>query len=31
LRVMDAAKSANLTTFGLANHIEGLPEGQTGG
>jgi biopolymer transport protein TolR len=31
LRVMDAAKSANLTTFGLANHIEGQPEGQTGG
>jgi biopolymer transport protein ExbD len=31
LRVMDAAKSANLNTFGLANHIEGLPEGQTGG
>jgi len=31
LRVMDAAKSADLTTFGLANHIEGLPEGQTGG
>ena len=31
LRVMDAAKSADLTTFGLANHIEGLPPGQTGG
>ena len=31
LRVMDAAKSAHLNTFGLANHIEGLPEGQTGG
>jgi biopolymer transport protein ExbD len=31
LRVMDAAKSANLTTFGLANHIEGAPEGSTGG
>jgi biopolymer transport protein TolR len=30
LRVMDAAKSANLNTFGLANHVEGLPEGQTG-
>ncbi len=30
LRVMDAAKAANLNTFGLANHIEGLPEGQTG-
>ena len=31
LRVMDAAKSANLTTFGLANHVEGQPEGSTGG
>ncbi len=31
LRVMDAAKSANLTTFGLANHIEGTPQGQSGG
>lgn len=31
LRVMDAAKSANLTTFGLANHVEGTPEGQSGG
>jgi biopolymer transport protein ExbD len=29
LRVMDAAKGANLTTFGLANHIEGTPEGQS--
>ena len=28
LRVMDAAKAANLTTFGLANHVEGTPEGQ---
>jgi biopolymer transport protein TolR len=28
LQVMDAAKSENLTDFGLANHIEGLPEGQ---
>lgn len=28
LQVMDAAKSADLTDFGLANHIEGLPEGQ---
>ena len=28
LRVMDAAKAANLTTFGLANHVEGAPEGQ---
>ena len=27
LRVMDAAKSANLTTFGLANHVEGTPQG----
>jgi biopolymer transport protein ExbD len=31
LRVMDAAKAANLTTFGLANHVEGQPEGQSGG
>jgi biopolymer transport protein ExbD len=31
LRVMDAAKAANLTTFGLANHVEGTPEGQSGG
>ena len=30
LRVMDAAKAANLTTFGLANHVEGTPEGQSG-
>ena len=29
LRVMDAAKQANLTTFGLANHVEGTPEGQS--
>lgn len=29
LRVMDAAKGANLTTFGLANHVEGTPEGQS--
>jgi biopolymer transport protein TolR len=28
LQVMDAAKGADLTDFGLANHIEGLPEGQ---
>jgi biopolymer transport protein ExbD len=27
LQVMDAAKSADLTNFGLANHIEGQPEG----
>jgi biopolymer transport protein TolR len=31
LRVMDAAKSANLNTFGLANHVEGTPEGQSRG
>jgi len=30
LRVMDAAKAANLTTFGLANHVEGTPEGASG-
>ncbi len=29
LQLMDAAKSVDLTDFGLANHIEGLPEGQT--
>lgn len=29
LQLMDAAKSADLTDFGLANHIEGLPEGQS--
>jgi len=28
LRVMDAAKQANLTDCGLANHIEGTPQGQ---
>ncbi len=28
LQVMDAAKSADLIDFGLANHIEGTPEGQ---
>jgi biopolymer transport protein TolR len=28
LQVMDAAKSVDLTDFGLANHIEGMPEGQ---
>jgi biopolymer transport protein ExbD len=27
LRVMDAAKAAHLNTFGLANHVEGTPEG----
>jgi biopolymer transport protein TolR len=26
LRVMDAAKQAHLTEFGLANHIKGTPE-----
>jgi biopolymer transport protein ExbD len=31
LRVMDAAKSADLNTFGLANHVEGTPQGQSGG
>jgi biopolymer transport protein TolR len=31
LRVMDAAKTAHLNTFGLANHIEGTPQGQSGG
>ena len=30
LRVMDAAKGAGLTDFGLANHIEGTPEGTNG-
>ena len=29
LQVMDAAKSAGLSDFGLANHVEGTPEGQT--
>jgi biopolymer transport protein TolR len=28
LQVMDAAKQADLTDFGLANHIEGTPQGQ---
>ena len=28
LQVMDAAKQANLTDFGLANHIQGTPQGQ---
>lgn len=28
LQVMDAAKSVNLTDFGLANHVQGTPEGQ---
>ena len=29
LQVMDAAKSEDLTDFGLANHVQGAPEGQT--
>lgn len=29
LQVMDAAKSVDLTDFGLANHVEGTPEGQS--
>jgi biopolymer transport protein ExbD len=29
LQVMDAAKSVDLTDFGLANHVQGTPEGQT--
>jgi biopolymer transport protein TolR len=29
LRVMDAAKQSGLTDFGLANHVEGTPEGQS--
>src|ERR1700744_684884 len=29
LRVMDAAKNEGLTGFGLANHVEGQPEGQS--
>ena len=29
LRVMDSAKNEGLTGFGLANHIEGTPEGVT--
>ena len=28
LQLMDAAKKVNLTDFGLANHVQGLPEGQ---
>jgi biopolymer transport protein ExbD len=27
LQIMDAAKSVNLTDFGLANHVQGTPEG----
>jgi biopolymer transport protein ExbD len=29
LQVMAAARQAGITDFGLANHIEGLPEGQS--
>jgi biopolymer transport protein ExbD len=29
LQVMDAAKSVNLTDFGLANHVQGAPQGTT--
>jgi biopolymer transport protein TolR len=29
LQVMDAAKSVDLTDFGLANHVQGTPEGQS--
>lgn len=29
LQVMDAAKSSGLIDFGLANHIEGTPQGQS--
>lgn len=29
LQLMDAAKSVNLTDFGLANHVQGTPEGVT--
>ena len=29
LQLMDAAKSVNLTDFGLANHVQGTPEGRT--
>jgi biopolymer transport protein TolR len=28
LQVMDAAKSTGLIDFGLANHVQGTPEGQ---
>jgi biopolymer transport protein ExbD len=30
LQVMDAAKKENLVDFGLANHVEGTPEGAVG-
>jgi biopolymer transport protein TolR len=29
LQIMDAAKSVDLTDFGLANHVQGTPEGQS--
>ncbi len=29
LQVMDAAKQVDLTDFGLANHVEGTPQGVT--
>ena len=29
LQVMDAAKQVDLTDFGLANHVEGMPQGMT--
>jgi biopolymer transport protein TolR len=29
LQVMDAAKSEDLTDFGLANHVQGAPPGMT--
>ena len=31
LQVMDAAKKEDLVDFGLANHVEGTPEGSLGG
>ena len=27
LQIMDAAKQVDLTNFGLANHVQGMPEG----
>lgn len=27
LQIMDAAKGVQLTNFGLANHVQGMPEG----
>ncbi|MGB8909860.1 MAG: biopolymer transporter ExbD [Candidatus Cybelea sp.] len=29
LQVMDAAKSVDLTDFGLANHVQSMPEGMS--